>query len=93
MTESPPESSPTKLQSMLRRELSALAAEKTTLGVDDTARRGQVRVRTDEIRAELHGLTTADPETIARWTQRAVDRPVEPQPKPIIPSPMESGSM
>lgn len=76
----------------LRAELADLEARLTAIPSDRFAERSPLLKRRDEVAAELREVVTADPETLARWAERAGSKDTSDGSEPFIPSHIESGS-
>lgn len=77
----------------VRVELARVDAELVSIPSDRFAERSPLLKRRHELSDELRAAVAADPETLARWAERAGSKETGDGSKPYIPSPMESGSM
>ncbi|MGI9645158.1 MAG: hypothetical protein ACR2O6_07605 [Ilumatobacteraceae bacterium] len=81
------------LERSLRRDLAAVDAQLADIPSDRFAERSPLLKQRDQIAADLREVVAADPETLARWADRAGGKDTSDGTKPFIPSHIESGSM
>ncbi len=77
----------------LRRELAELDARLAAIPSDRFAERSPLLKRRAEVADDLRAVVAADPETLARWADRAGSKETGDGSEPFIESRFESGAM
>ena len=77
----------------LRKELAQLDAQLAAIPSDEFAARSGLLQQRQNTAEELRSLVDADPETLARWAERAGSKDTSDGSKPIIESRSEPGGM